>query len=100
MVVAHIEQTHLSTSYRLRINYSFKNWIVMTSPSCILLYGRVPLLLDTRLMVLETRDLRVLTATDVDEVERMITTCDIDLVIFAIPSRQRRGEFHSQRCML
>ncbi len=54
----------------------------MTSPSCILLYGRVPLLLDTRLMVLETGDLRVLTARDIDEVERIITTCDIDLVIF------------------
>ena len=54
----------------------------MASPSCILLYGRVPLLLDTRLMVLETGDLRVLTATDIDEVERIITTCDIDLVIF------------------
>jgi hypothetical protein len=33
-------------------------------------------------MVLETGDLRVLTATDIDEVERIITTCDIDLVIF------------------
>jgi hypothetical protein len=54
----------------------------MASRSCILLYGRVPLLLDTRLMVLETGDLRVLTATDIDEVERIITTCDIDLVIF------------------
>ena len=54
----------------------------MASRSCILLYGRVPLLLDTRLMVLETGDLRVLTATDIDEVERLITTCDIDLVIF------------------
>jgi hypothetical protein len=54
----------------------------MASPSCILLYGRVPLLLDTRLMVLETGDLRVLTATDIDEVERIITTCDIGLVIF------------------
>ena len=54
----------------------------MASRSCILLYGRVPLLLDTRLMVLETGDLRVLTATDIDEVERLITTCDVDLVIF------------------
>ena len=54
----------------------------MASPSCILLYGRVPLLLHTRLMVSERGDLRVLNATDIDEVERIITTCDIDLVIF------------------
>ena len=54
----------------------------MASPSCILLYGRVPLLLHTRLMVSETGDLRVLNATDIDEVERLITTCDVDLVIF------------------
>jgi hypothetical protein len=67
----------------------------MTSPSCILLYGRVQLLLDMRPMMWETGDLRVVTATDIDEVERILTTCDIDLVIFChtLSTQERRVAF-------
>src|SRR5580658_5299843 len=42
------------------------------SPPQVLLYGRVPLLLETRRMVLASAGLLVLIATDIDEVKRVI----------------------------
>jgi len=53
----------------------------VTRAATILIYGRVPLLLDTRRMVLETAGFCVLTASDIDRVEHAIEYEDIGLVI-------------------